>query len=286
MLTRLLHKLLYYNGIKIDSLLISSIFKGHPIQHSMRAISDTLDSLGVSNIVCRLNFEELMEIKKPCLVVLGDDEYPFYILKNFDATKKEIRVVSVYNKSFTIKTHIFTSLWNNTVLCIADNEDEVESFSFLYYVRQLLWNLDYYAWSCMIILSLLMSILYGFYADIDISQILLKNIGIVISAIIVSGTDKIKSVCRRNGGNSCSIIFNERFRVFQWISLGELSLAYFISSLLALLLFPESLMFVFIGMFNMLVVLFSVVYQILHKNFCLFCMSLNIILVIEFFMKY
>ncbi len=56
---RLLHRFLGQLGIRIDSLPIQEAYFRHLLPHSLRSLSDTLDALQVSNMVCRLEFEQL-----------------------------------------------------------------------------------------------------------------------------------------------------------------------------------------------------------------------------------
>lgn len=72
-----LHKL----GVRIDLLRIEEIYSHHPLPHSIRSLSDTLDELRVENMVCRLEFGQLSEIEGPFIVVAGREEYPFCLVE-------------------------------------------------------------------------------------------------------------------------------------------------------------------------------------------------------------
>ncbi len=55
---RLLHRFFRKTGIRIDLLKIQKVYFRHLLPHSLRSLSDTLDALQVSNMVCRLEFEQ------------------------------------------------------------------------------------------------------------------------------------------------------------------------------------------------------------------------------------
>ncbi len=67
---RLLHRFFRKAGIRIDLLKIQKVYSRHPLPHSLRSLSDTLDALHVSNMVCRLEFGQLFEIEGPFIAVV------------------------------------------------------------------------------------------------------------------------------------------------------------------------------------------------------------------------
>ena len=77
MMTQIIHNYLSLQGIRINSTRIKNLYIEHPMPHSIRSISDTLDALHIPNRVCNLEFSQLCEIDGAFIVVLGKSEYPF-----------------------------------------------------------------------------------------------------------------------------------------------------------------------------------------------------------------
>lgn len=77
----LLNTLLRKQGIQRDALRLATACSRHPLPHSIRALSDTLDELQVPNLVCKLEFEQLAEIDGAYIVAAGKTEYPFYLVE-------------------------------------------------------------------------------------------------------------------------------------------------------------------------------------------------------------
>ena len=59
-----LHKL----KIQIDLLTIQNRYNSHPLPHSIRSISDTLDKLNIQNMVCQVPNEYIESIPIPSIV--------------------------------------------------------------------------------------------------------------------------------------------------------------------------------------------------------------------------
>lgn len=64
-----LHYFLRRAGIRIDLLRLRAVYDRHPLPHSIRSLSDTLDELCIPNMICRLEFDQLSELDGPFLVV-------------------------------------------------------------------------------------------------------------------------------------------------------------------------------------------------------------------------
>ena len=69
-----------------------------------------------------------------------------------------------------------------------------------------------------------------------------------------------------------------------WVSLGELSLAYFASSLIwgvFIVSNPEAV-FLLLNVLAMLFVVYSFVWQSLHRKWCTLCLTIDIVLIVDF----
>lgn len=84
----LLHLFLRKLRMRIDLLRIREAYVDHPLPHSIRSLSDTLDELHVPNMVCRLVFGQLFEIEGPFVVKAGEEEYPFFLVESLDRERQ------------------------------------------------------------------------------------------------------------------------------------------------------------------------------------------------------
>ncbi len=116
-----LHYFLRRAGIRIDLLRLRAVYDRHPLPHSIRSLSDTLDELCIPNMICRLEFDQLSELDGPFLVVSGNAEYPFQLVETFDR---------------------FRSAWDGSVLTIDCGEAPAGRLRPGYLVRQLLAFVD------------------------------------------------------------------------------------------------------------------------------------------------
>ena len=112
----LLHSFLCALGIRIDLLHIREVYDKHPLPHSFRALSDTLDGLHVENVVCRLEFNQLFEIESPFIVAMGNSEYPFYLVEGFDTDKVSVLLRTVFGYKIVQTFDQFQREWDGTVL--------------------------------------------------------------------------------------------------------------------------------------------------------------------------
>ncbi|MDE5695396.1 MAG: thioredoxin fold domain-containing protein [Alistipes sp.] len=132
----LLYLLLYRVGIRISELRIRAIYDRHPLPHSIRALSDTLDDLQVPNRVRRLQFRQLITIGKPVIVVAGDSEFPFFLVEKSDEITQKILLRSVSGQTSVLSFEEFRNRWDGTVLMVGKDEQVREEARVAYYMRQ------------------------------------------------------------------------------------------------------------------------------------------------------
>lgn len=112
----LLHLFLRKLHMRIDLVRIREAYAGHPLPHSIRALSDTLDELHVPNMVCRLEFGQLFEIGGPFVIKVGEEEFPFFLVESLDRERKVIVLCSTAGRRIEIPFDNFRILWDGTTL--------------------------------------------------------------------------------------------------------------------------------------------------------------------------
>ena len=128
--------------MRIDLLRIREAYADHPLPHSIRSLSDTLDELHVSNMVCRLEFGQLFEIEGPFVVKAGEEEYPFFLVESLDRERQVIGLRTVAGRRLEVPFDSFRALWDGTVLLAERGEETKETSVPVYWIRQGLAFLD------------------------------------------------------------------------------------------------------------------------------------------------
>lgn len=137
-----LHYFLRRAGIRVDLLRLRAVYDRHPLPHSIRSLSDTLDELCVPNMICRLEFDQLYELEGPFLVVSGDAEYPFQLVEYLDAETRTVRLRTADNRLVEVSFDRFRGSWDGSVLTIDRGEVPAGRVFPGYFVRQLLAFVD------------------------------------------------------------------------------------------------------------------------------------------------
>lgn len=138
----LLYLLLYRVGIRISELRIRAIYDRHPLPHSIRALSDTLDELLVPHKVCRLQLRQLTAIGKPVIVVAGDGEFPFFLVERADEIIQKVRLRSVSGQTAVLSFGEFRDIWDGTALVVGKDEHVREEARIAYYFRRCIAFID------------------------------------------------------------------------------------------------------------------------------------------------
>lgn len=138
----IIHHFLQKQGIRISDLRIREIYCKHPLSHSIRALSDTLDGLQVENMVCKLSFEQLFEIEGVFIVVAGKDDFPFHIVERLDQESGNITLYTATKRRVTLSFDQFRAAWDGTVLMAEKGEQTQEDGWLTYWIKQGLWFIN------------------------------------------------------------------------------------------------------------------------------------------------
>ena len=286
----LLHSFLCALGIRIDLLHIREVYDKHPLPHSFRALSDTLDGLHVENVVCRLEFNQLFEIESPFIVAMGNSEYPFYLVEGFDTDKVSVLLRTVFGHKIVQTFDQFQREWDGTVLIAEKGVDTKEDTLLVYKFKQGLWYVSRRMVFWMIVLVSYL-LIWGLIKNSDFPDFryLIKMIGLIISLLTVVKAEfrpqLVRHFCHIGRHSDCNDVFKSAgAKLLGWVSLGELSLAYFASSLIwgvFIVSNPEAV-FLLLNVLAMLFVVYSFVWQSLHRKWCTLCLTIDIVLIVDF----
>lgn len=281
-----LHRL----GLRLDLLRIGEIYSRHPLPHSIRSLSDTLDELQVENMVCRLEFGQLSEIEGPFIAVAGRDEYPFCLVERFDTDNQSVRLRTASGQKAELTFEQFRAVWDGTVLMAEKGEQTHEDSWLVYWVKQSLAFIDRTSnyWVAGLTAALLGIVVLHSPEPSDL-RYLIKAAGVVISLlVIVKATfapHLAQRFCQLGKHTDCNEVFRSAgAKLFGWVSLGELSLAYFAASLLwgLLLAVKPAAVFPALDVLALFFVIYSLVWQLATGRWCPLCLAIDGVLVGDF----
>lgn len=287
----LLNTLLRKQGIQRDALRLATACSRHPLPHSIRALSDTLDELQVPNLVCKLEFEQLAEIDGAYIVAAGKTEYPFYLVEKRDRSGRKFCLRTCSGRRLEVPKEWFRSAWDGTVLLAEKGDASNEIPWFAYWFKQLLAFLDrtaVYWFAGLFVLLLGLGLLLKPLGWEDL-RYPVKMLGCAVSLLVIAKSSfnphLAQSFCRLGKHADCNAVFQSAgAKLFGWISLGELSLAYFATSLFWGLFLAENpaALFRWLDVLAIPFVVYSLGWQIRHRRWCTLCLAIDAVLLADF----
>lgn len=284
-ITRIINRFLLIQGIKVNSLSIYKRFRQHPLLHSIRSISDVLDSLGIQNMVCRISIEQLDVVPVPSIVFIEKKAFPYYIYMGTD-NAHHIILESFDRKRLKISINEFVQIWYGVILMV-DNENAKSDTIFEYFIKQILWRIDSNLIPVILCLYVLMTNILYLNSDSVNNYILLvlSLMGLSVSiATIMKPYSKnkfLQKVCvMHKTGDGCNLITEDSGAIFlEWISLGELAFAYFGAFSIIASIMDMGGLLILLTSLSMLVVLYSFIWQIYKKALCWLCAAIDVVLI-------
>lgn len=287
----LLNALLRKRGIRRDALRLTAVCSRHPLPHSIRSLSDALDELHVPNMVYRLEFEQLAEMDGPCIVAVGKAEYPFYLVEGRDTSRRQFCLRTCSGRQFEVPDERFRSAWDGMVLLAEKGDASNELSWFVYWFKQLLAFLDrtaVYWFAGLFVLLLGLGLLLRPLGWEDL-RYPVKMLGCAVSLLVIAKSSfdphLAQPFCRLGKHADCNAVFQSAgAKLFGWISLGELSLAYFAASLFWGLFLAENpaVLFRWLDVLALPFVVYSLGWQIRHRQWCTLCLAIDAILLADF----
>ena len=291
MMTQTIHDYLSLQGIRINNMRIKNLYSEHPMPHSIRSISDTLDALHVPNMVCNLEFSQLCEIEGAFMIVFGKSEYPFFIVEYIDYDKQKVYVRD-YGKSVAIDIELFKQLWTGVVLMAYKSKQTIEDSFLSYNVGQAFSMLHNNMRWWLPLMSIVLLCTYAIIQTPNLWYTLPKIAGIFVSYIIVmrsfGETHLLNGICHIGKQINCDDVFkSDDTKLFNVFPLGDLSLIYFASTLMCICLgVPiNSLLFATITSTTILFVIYSIGWQVAHHKWCTLCLIIDVILMIDLYVS-
>ena len=254
--------------------------------NSIRSISDTLDELGVVNYVYYLNPDQLTSIVYPAIAPTTGSRTSFVLIKA--VSNESVTIVGEDDKEIIVPLEDFTKIWNGYILTVDPSNKQSSNKSASYYLGQLMWHLKEKAvfYLCASLLVLICSIL-SFDGFQNVLFLVSGLAGIIISAAVYLKENKINNplagLCNIKGHDQCQeVIGSKGSKILGHISIGDLSLTYFICiSLVTLLpLYSPNAISIY-PITSIAFVLYSAIWMFVNKRACPLCITIDLLLVVQ-----
>jgi uncharacterized membrane protein len=260
-----------FSNLKDD---FEDLFLSHPNYPSLFAISDSLDTLAIENIVVKVPKESLDELPDS-FVTLSDNE-----LVLVTKTKHNIRIENEKGIKKNLSFHDFLILWDQIVIVI--ESDVVKK------VINKKINLKWLFYSLPFIALISLSALYNPYDQLSVIVLLTSLLGLLVSIFILQEkfgieNEMVSKICNSNLNISCESVIQSSKKL-KWISFSDLPFLFFSISTASILINPVTLTKI-IGMLSIItipIVIYSIFLQRYQlKKWCVLCLFVSVIILCQ-----
>ena len=291
-----IRKTLYHYKVKVTCGTIIEYLKSYPADISLKSVCDFFDSINVSNYALKIEKSDLISLIEPFIAHIEERRGKLFLVYSINSERVTYADSSLGRK--TISTNLFLKKWGGVIIIIEPTEfsgeadysekrkDEIVKSSIL---PSVILVITLTAISGIIINNPFTLIFFG----IKPILLLVAHITGLTFSLLLFGkelnlrtkfTDKL---CHLGSNIDCDAITNSRVsKVFGLITWADIGVVFFSGGLLALFLFPIGNS---IGLLTLLSIaaipypIFSIFYQWLKlKKWCVFCLSVQLILITEF----
>ena len=262
------------NGCMVDELTVYEKFIRHSMPHSLRCISDILDSLSVAHHITQ-GIHPPADTNKRVALFFPENEQPLWIPSR---TGKTSPPHSRDNVFFSIELEdVAERKWLGETL-----------------IRHLAWQIGEKGLMRIVALGMLFCLLYLFFLhhysfrEMGICTVLF--LGWWLSGIIVnkswSNLESTKGICHVSGQDICTAISKSKAAyLFGLFPLGEISLTFYCTLLLSILLCPSNdaiwALIAYASLLSFPFIVYSAKWQIKIRKLCPICAGIIILLICQ-----
>jgi len=295
-----LYRTLTYLKIKVTKGTLKEALYQHPDFPSLLSISDTLKTIGIDNLVARIDKQKLSQVKTPFLLfneglqpqfkyIIDENENEFFCLENKGRIVKEPKDLILEN-------------WNGITMFLDVNKDSGEKD---FNKKRKLEVLESYRIPG-ILLLFFMAMVYVIGSKYYVSNelifwnsfallLIVKFLGLIVTLLLLlyeidKSNSIVKKICSSvlNANANCNAVLSSKgSKIFNWISWSEVGFVYFSGSFLYLLLIPvltplSLSLIVWLNLLALPFIVFSIYYQWkIVKQWCVLCLGVQALLAIE-----
>jgi uncharacterized membrane protein len=251
------------------------LFLSHPNYPSIFAITDSLNTLSVENIVIKVPKEQLHELPDYFLAVFNQD------LVLVHKTEHSITIETDKRKKSTLTIDEFSKDWSGVVLAVEPNESPVE--------EKLKENPKGLKYGILFLALIVLSSFYNHYKISDCVFLITSLLGLLISVFIVQekfgvNNEMISKLCNINPNTSCeSVIKSDNVEMNKWFGFSDLPLVFFVTAVLSILIQPVNSNFIgFLSLLSVPVIIYSIWIQKFQiKKWCMLCLAISFLMIVQ-----
>lgn len=224
----LLKKYLHINGYVLQKDAFEDMFLSHPNYPSIYAITDTLETLSIENLAVRIDKDQFNDLPNSFLAIYNGDLVLIHKNKNSITIEFEVakpKITTVEN---------FKSGWEEIIIVIEANTKVSSNKMHL--------NTGLRISYFVIIAFLIVILAKPEYNIFSIIIAITTTIGLIISFLLTKEkfgekNEFVTKLCNFNYNMSCNTVINsDQNSINKWLSLSDVSLLFFCSSSVVLLI--------------------------------------------------
>lgn len=291
MITELVYTFLDRMNAYPDIFAVEVMLRKHPAGSTIRGISDVLEKNGISNMVCRIDKNQLSEVPLPAIIHLANGSMDsFFMLDKVDWETGVVRLDAGGNVCKKVSIEAFCTIWDGVVL-MAESDNGCGEWK-----KRVLSRFKFVLWMAeknihgLFLLALVLAVGLNMaegngYSLLQAVRILLGMGGVILSYLAVVkgglGANVARHICRIKNKDVCKEVFSDKGAYFlNWVSLGELSLAYFFTLTVMDVFKPLSSVQMVVACMSVVAILYSLVWQFMHKKRCSLCLLIDWVLML------
>ena len=289
-------KILHLLNIPCSKAYLRDSLLSHPEKNSLLSISDTLSNYQVESMAIKVDKKKLPQLPLPCVVQVSKPENDYFqVLVSLD--KDKVIFFDENGKRNSTSSEDFLNNWTGVVLLVEAGEHAIEPEVQKRQREKItrigllaVFSISLLFWAFM---ALSIDSLYQVGVIFPISYLALKIGGLVVGVFLLwYDVDRANPLLQRfcTGGKriNCNAVLGSSASSFLGtdLNLSALSFSYFLAGLFLLLITSFSrnalILLGYISLASLPIVIFSIYYQAkVLKNWCRFCLLVDLILVLE-----
>ncbi|TCC91687.1 peptidase C39 [Pedobacter frigiditerrae] len=280
-------------NVKVCSSTLNTALEDHPEYPSLLSISECLTEWRVANEAYQINKDDYdpTDLLFPFIAHLQPNGGNYILVT--EIKDHQVSYGNEKEKNATMPEADFLKVWSGVALHATPTEKSGEPN----YNKNNFKDVSNKLKLPLLVTTILAAIALSInYQTINLQyslSIAIKLAGISVSVLLLmhsidANNPLIQNLCSLGSKNSCNAILkSDAAKVTPWLSWSEVGFFYFTGSFLSLLLVPSSLsILTWLNVLALPYTIYSISYQYRHKNWCLLCCTVQVILIEEFIINY